>query len=111
MTVPLMGRAPNKGASTEMNVPLAVPVANPLGSALTPSIKVKYSSLEAKSGSNVGVSVADVLVLMYSLEEVLLLAEVPPLGTRTEKARACEGALRAKAAADVAVNVTNKAFE
>ena len=103
-----MGRAPNKGASTEMNVPLAVPVANPLGRALTPSIKVKYSSLEAKSGSNVGVSVAE--VVLYSLEEKALLAEVPPLG-RTEKDRACAGPLRAKAAADVAVNVTNKAFE
>jgi hypothetical protein len=86
-----------------MNVPLAVPVANPLGRALTPSIKVKYSSLEAKSGSNVGVSVAE--VVLYSLEEA-----VPPLG-RAEMARACAGPLRAKAAADVAVNVTNKAFE
>jgi hypothetical protein len=104
MTVPLMGRSPNKGASAEMNVPLAVPVANPLGRALTPSIKVKYSSLEAKSGSNVGVSVAD--VVLYRLE----VLAVPPLG-RTEKARACEGPLRAKAAADVAVSVTNKAFE
>jgi hypothetical protein len=104
MTVPLMGRAPNKGASTEMNVPLAVPVANPLGRALTPSIKVKYSSLEAKSGSNVGVSVAD--VVLYSLEE----EEEAPLG-RTEKARAFVGPLRAKAATDVAVNVTNRAFE
>jgi hypothetical protein len=106
MTVPLMGRAPNKGASTEMNVPLAVPVANPLGRALTPSKKAKYSSLEVKSGSNVGVSVAD--VVLNRLEVPVDL--VPPFG-RIEKARACAGPLRAKADTDVAVNVTNKAFE
>jgi hypothetical protein len=99
-----MGRSPNKGASTETNVPLAVPVANPLGRALTPSKKVKYSSLEAKSGSNVGVSVED--VVLYRLEEQV----VPPLG-RTEKTRACVRPLRAKADTDVAVNVTNKALE
>jgi hypothetical protein len=97
-----MGRFPIKGASCETKVPLAVPVAKPLGRALTPSIKLKYSSLDAKSGSCVGVSVAD----------VVLLSCVPPLG-RTETTRALrdkKDPLRAKAATDVVESATNMTF-
>ena len=51
-----IGKAPSAGASTETKVPDAVPVANPMGRADIPSMYVRYSSLEAKSGKTSGVS-------------------------------------------------------
>lgn len=68
MTVPRMGRGPIAGASLEINVPDAVPVANPLGKADTLAMYSKYSSLLAKSGSTVGVS-NDAVLLLKSLED------------------------------------------
>ena len=56
ITVPLMGKGPIVGASLEINLPDAVPVANPLGSPETPWRNSMYASLLAKSGRTAGVS-------------------------------------------------------
>mmetsp|Transcript_1651 Transcript_1651/g.3754 ORF Transcript_1651/g.3754 Transcript_1651/m.3754 type:complete len:238 (-) Transcript_1651:194-907(-) len=58
MTVARIFKYPRPGASCEMNVPSAVPVANPLGNALTVSRYARYSSDVPKSGRTVGVSAA-----------------------------------------------------
>jgi hypothetical protein len=56
MTVPRIFKFPIEGASLETKVPSALPAANPLGRAETPSRYSKYSSAVANSGSVSGVS-------------------------------------------------------
>jgi len=51
-----MGRSPIAGASTETNVPDAVPEANPAGSAEAPAMYSRYSSSVSNVGSSSSVS-------------------------------------------------------
>jgi hypothetical protein len=67
MTVARIFKYPSPGASAEMKVPSAVPVAKPLGNALTVDMYSRYSSDVAKSGSVVGVSPADVILKCVAL--------------------------------------------
>jgi hypothetical protein len=83
MTVPRIGKFPSAGASTETNVPDAVPVAKPLGRAATLSMYLRYSSLDEKSGRVTGVSPSATVV-------VAGVAEAPPARTRKKAGAAAD---------------------
>ena len=65
MTVARILRLPNPGASTEIKVPSAVPVANPLGSWETVAMYSKYFSTVSNSGNVSGVSPAVVILVAF----------------------------------------------
>jgi hypothetical protein len=70
ITVARIFKLPKLGASTEINVPSDVPVANPLGKSLTVFIYAKYSSTVGNSGNVSGVS--DVIVVAVVADRLLL---------------------------------------
>lgn len=77
--MPEIGSLPREGASTLTNVPEAVPVAKPLGSADAPSKKSRYSCLVSKEGRRAGVS-----LLIVLLERLLEARPAATRGTNAE---------------------------